>query len=297
MLTETLVRRGVRRRPGPRRPARPAPRPDPAVRRDGHRPAAARARRARPGDPAALPGGAGPGADAHRARHGRRPDRRPRRGRRRLPGQAVRPGRAERPDAGPVPADVRVHRGAADRGRPARPGAAATSSCPTAPGWRCPPASSSCCGCWRPGPTPCTPAPSCAAGSSTRPRAASIVDTYVYYLRRKLGRRGGPHRARPRLPAGRAVTAPASEQTHRPAGPAADRLCSSGSPSARCSRWPARISYAVLVRSQEAQIDGELAWGTDHGTIAGPPGCSWIFQYDGGPHRHRAEPAARRASR
>jgi two-component system, OmpR family, sensor kinase len=41
------------------------------------------------------------------------------------------------------------------------------------------------------------------------------------------------------------------------------------------------ISYAVLVRSQEALIQRELKWGTEHGTIAGPPACSWIFQYDG----------------
>lgn len=41
------------------------------------------------------------------------------------------------------------------------------------------------------------------------------------------------------------------------------------------------ISYAALVRSQEAQIQRELEWGTTHGTIAGPPACSWIFQYDG----------------
>ncbi|MFI7079705.1 sensor histidine kinase [Micromonospora sp. NPDC049903] len=41
------------------------------------------------------------------------------------------------------------------------------------------------------------------------------------------------------------------------------------------------ISYALLVHSQEAQIQRELAWGTAHGTIAGPPACSWIFHYDG----------------
>ncbi|WBB71382.1 HAMP domain-containing sensor histidine kinase [Micromonospora sp. WMMD1128] len=41
------------------------------------------------------------------------------------------------------------------------------------------------------------------------------------------------------------------------------------------------ISYAVLVHGQQAQIQRELAWGTAHGTIAGPPACSWIFQYDG----------------
>ena len=41
------------------------------------------------------------------------------------------------------------------------------------------------------------------------------------------------------------------------------------------------ISYGVLLHSQEQQIDGELAWGVTHGTIAGPPACSWIFTYDG----------------
>ena len=41
------------------------------------------------------------------------------------------------------------------------------------------------------------------------------------------------------------------------------------------------ISYAVLVRSQEDQIHRELAWGTNHATIPGPPACSWIFRYNG----------------
>ncbi|MCC2333537.1 sensor histidine kinase [Cellulomonas wangsupingiae] len=41
------------------------------------------------------------------------------------------------------------------------------------------------------------------------------------------------------------------------------------------------ISYGILLHSQEQQIDGELAWGVTHGTIAGPPACSWIFTYDG----------------
>ncbi|WP_329109482.1 HAMP domain-containing histidine kinase [Micromonospora sp. NBC_01699] len=41
------------------------------------------------------------------------------------------------------------------------------------------------------------------------------------------------------------------------------------------------ISYLALIRSQEAQIQRELEWGTTYGTIAGPPACSWIFQYDG----------------
>ncbi|UZN01725.1 sensor histidine kinase [Cellulomonas sp. S1-8] len=41
------------------------------------------------------------------------------------------------------------------------------------------------------------------------------------------------------------------------------------------------ISYGVMLHSQERQIDGELAWGVTHGTIAGPPACSWIITYDG----------------
>jgi signal transduction histidine kinase len=42
------------------------------------------------------------------------------------------------------------------------------------------------------------------------------------------------------------------------------------------------ISYAVLLRSQEAQIHRELAWGAAHGAIAGPPACSFIFHFSGG---------------
>ena len=41
------------------------------------------------------------------------------------------------------------------------------------------------------------------------------------------------------------------------------------------------ISYGVLLHNQERQIAGELAWGIEHGTIAGPPACSWILTYDG----------------
>lgn len=41
------------------------------------------------------------------------------------------------------------------------------------------------------------------------------------------------------------------------------------------------ISYAALVRAQEAQIQRELAWGAASGTIAGPPACSFIFHFDG----------------
>jgi len=42
------------------------------------------------------------------------------------------------------------------------------------------------------------------------------------------------------------------------------------------------ISYALLLRSQEAQIHRELAWGAANGTIAGPPACSWVFRFDHG---------------
>ncbi len=52
------------------------------------------------------------------------------------------------------------------------------------------------------------------------------------------------------------------------------------------------ISYAVLVRGQDAQIQRELAWGTEHGTIAGPPACSWIFRVRRRHRAHRREPAA-----
>ncbi|GAA3452167.1 sensor histidine kinase [Dactylosporangium matsuzakiense] len=39
------------------------------------------------------------------------------------------------------------------------------------------------------------------------------------------------------------------------------------------------ISYAVLVRGQEAQISSELAWGAANGTVPGPPACSWVFYF------------------
>jgi two-component system OmpR family sensor kinase len=41
------------------------------------------------------------------------------------------------------------------------------------------------------------------------------------------------------------------------------------------------ISYEMLRHSQEEQIDQELDYGVRHGAIAGPPACSWIFQYAG----------------
>ncbi|WP_249713993.1 sensor histidine kinase [Rhizomonospora bruguierae] len=40
------------------------------------------------------------------------------------------------------------------------------------------------------------------------------------------------------------------------------------------------ISYAVLVHSQEAQIQREIAWGAVNGTIPGPPSCTWVFRYE-----------------
>jgi two-component system OmpR family sensor kinase len=41
------------------------------------------------------------------------------------------------------------------------------------------------------------------------------------------------------------------------------------------------IAYGGMVRSQERQIAGELAWGADHGTVAGPVGCNWLFRLTG----------------
>ncbi|MEU5780334.1 sensor histidine kinase [Micromonospora lupini] len=43
----------------------------------------------------------------------------------------------------------------------------------------------------------------------------------------------------------------------------------------------AAISYAALLHNQHEQIERELNYGAVHGTIAGPPGCSWIILYDG----------------
>jgi two-component system OmpR family sensor kinase len=41
------------------------------------------------------------------------------------------------------------------------------------------------------------------------------------------------------------------------------------------------IAYTALLHSQEEQINHELGYGAINGTTAGPPGCSWIFLYDG----------------
>ncbi|WP_305789498.1 sensor histidine kinase [Symbioplanes lichenis] len=42
------------------------------------------------------------------------------------------------------------------------------------------------------------------------------------------------------------------------------------------------ISYTALLHSQEEQIARELSYGAAYGTIAGPPGCSWIILYEAG---------------
>jgi signal transduction histidine kinase len=42
------------------------------------------------------------------------------------------------------------------------------------------------------------------------------------------------------------------------------------------------IAYGGMVRSQERQIAAELAWGADHGAVAGPVGCNWLFRLTGG---------------
>jgi two-component system, OmpR family, sensor kinase len=41
------------------------------------------------------------------------------------------------------------------------------------------------------------------------------------------------------------------------------------------------IAYGGLVRSQEHQITQELDWGAEHGVVAGPVGCNWIFRLSG----------------
>ncbi|WP_306216203.1 sensor histidine kinase [Actinoplanes sp. RD1] len=42
------------------------------------------------------------------------------------------------------------------------------------------------------------------------------------------------------------------------------------------------ISYTALLHSQQEQIARELSYGAAYGTIAGPPGCSWIILYEAG---------------
>ena len=41
------------------------------------------------------------------------------------------------------------------------------------------------------------------------------------------------------------------------------------------------VAYATLVASQERQIQRELAWGAEHGTVSGPAGCNWIITLAG----------------
>ncbi|MBM2619551.1 HAMP domain-containing histidine kinase [Actinoplanes sp. LDG1-06] len=50
------------------------------------------------------------------------------------------------------------------------------------------------------------------------------------------------------------------------------------------------VAYATLVASQERQIQRELAWGAEHGTVSGPVGCNWILTLEDG--RVSAGPAA-----
>ncbi|MDG4830055.1 HAMP domain-containing sensor histidine kinase [Solwaraspora sp. WMMD1047] len=42
------------------------------------------------------------------------------------------------------------------------------------------------------------------------------------------------------------------------------------------------VSYAMLVRGQERQIERELAYTADHSDPSGPPGCTWLFILDDG---------------
>ncbi|MFF5078203.1 sensor histidine kinase [Actinoplanes sp. NPDC000266] len=42
------------------------------------------------------------------------------------------------------------------------------------------------------------------------------------------------------------------------------------------------IAYATLVANQERQIQRELAWGAEHGTVSGPVGCNWIITLSSG---------------
>ncbi|WP_433118091.1 sensor histidine kinase [Micromonospora sp. CA-246542] len=44
----------------------------------------------------------------------------------------------------------------------------------------------------------------------------------------------------------------------------------------------AAISYVALLHNQHEQIERELSYGVVHGTINGPPACSWIILSDGG---------------
>ncbi|PRY31965.1 sensor histidine kinase [Pseudosporangium ferrugineum] len=42
------------------------------------------------------------------------------------------------------------------------------------------------------------------------------------------------------------------------------------------------VAYATLVRNQERQIQRELAWGAEHGSVTGPVGCNWIVSMRAG---------------
>jgi len=51
------------------------------------------------------------------------------------------------------------------------------------------------------------------------------------------------------------------------------------------------IAYASLVRSQDRQIQRELAYSVTAGDLTGPPGCVWLFAFDGTTVRTGSPPA------
>src|SRR5690606_5320145 len=94
---------------------RPAPRPHPSLRRARPRPAASGHGRQGPAGPPAEQGSSDVRADPDRARRPARPGRGPGFGRRRLPGEAVRAGRAVREGSGAVQTRAGGGRLGADR--------------------------------------------------------------------------------------------------------------------------------------------------------------------------------------
>ena len=51
------------------------------------------------------------------------------------------------------------------------------------------------------------------------------------------------------------------------------------------------VAYASLVRSQDRQIQRELAYSATAGDLVGPPGCVWLFAFDGTTVRSGSPPA------
>ena len=158
-----------------------------------------------------------PDPDAHRPHRDLRPGGRPRRRRRRLPAQAVRPRRAAGPAAGPAAADParrRPGRGRTGRcrsptcastRRPAGAGGATRSS-------SCPRPSSTCSSCWCATPASCSTTPRIYEriwGYDFGPDSKNLA-VYISYLRRKIDdghdAQADPHRARRGLHGARAST-------------------------------------------------------------------------------------------